>query len=53
MADIPLLSLIARDNVDLSFDLNAYMRHSDTTDWHSRLKNLYAYMFSVGYRYRF
>ncbi len=53
VSGVPVLNLLARDDVDLIVDLNLYKRHTDSADWHSRLKDLYAYMFSVGYRYRF
>ena len=49
----PFIAMLASEKVDLNFDLNLYMRHTDAPDWHSRLKDLFAYMFSVGYRYRF
>ena len=38
-------------SVDFSFSL--YHRHTDTPNWHSRNNNLYAYLTSIGFRYRF
>ncbi len=41
------------EKLQLNFILNFYHRHSATPDWHSRLKNLYAYMMSFNIRYHF
>ncbi len=41
------------ENLQLNFILNFYHRHSATPDWHSRLKNLYAYIMSFNIRYHF
>lgn len=48
--NIPVLS---DENVQVNFHLNFYHRHSATPDWHSRFKNLFAYIVSFGVRYRF
>lgn len=45
--------LLADENLQINFQLDFYHRHSDTPDWHSRYKNLYAYILSFGVRYRF
>ncbi|MDQ7053419.1 MAG: DUF3570 domain-containing protein [candidate division KSB1 bacterium] len=41
------------ENLQVNFILNFYHRHSATPDWHSRLKNLYAYILSFSVRYHF
>lgn len=48
--NIPLLS---NENVQLNMHLNFYHRHTATPNWHSRLKDLFAYICSFGVRYRF
>lgn len=47
---IPLLS---NEKVQLNMHLNFYHRHTATPNWHSRLKDLFAYICSFGIRYRF
>lgn len=39
-----------KENSEFTAKLNFYHRHTDSRDWHSRYKNLYAYFFSLGYR---
>lgn len=53
MQRIPLVRMFTSDKMELSVKLNYYRRHTETPDWHSRYKTLHAYIFSVGYRYRF
>ena len=48
-----VLKLLTDEKVALSVKLNLYQRHTASPDWHSRFKNLYAYVISLGYRYRF
>ena len=50
---VPLLKLFANEKVELNLSFNAYLRHTASPDWHSRFRNLYAYIVSIGYRYRF
>ena len=50
---VPVLKLLADEKVALSVKFNLYQRHTASPDWHSRFKNLYAYVISLGYRYRF
>lgn len=45
--------ILADEHVQLNMTLNFYHRRSATRDWHSRYKNLYAYLFSFGVRYHF
>ena len=47
---IPVLKLFAHDKVALTTKLHFYYRHTASEDWHSRFRNLYAYILSVGYR---
>lgn len=47
---VPFLS---DENVQLNLRLNFYKRHTVTPNWHSRAKDLYAYILSFGVRYRF
>ena len=46
------IPLLANPKVQFNFRLNFYHRHSETPDWHSRSKNLYAYIVSTGVRYK-
>jgi hypothetical protein len=41
------------DNEDINFisSIRFYWRHTDSPDWHSGLYDLYAYMFSIGFKY--
>ena len=41
------------EKTQLNFSLNFFHRHTDSADWHSRRKNLYAYYTNIGLRYRF
>ncbi len=41
------------EHLQANFILIFYHRHSATPDWHSRLKNLYAYILSFSVRYHF
>ena len=41
------------ENLDYHVALNWYRRETDSPDWHSRLKTLYAYNLNLGVRYRF
>jgi hypothetical protein len=50
---IPLLNVLAADNSAFLADLNFYRRRTPTPDWFSRYRNLYAYILSFGWRYRF
>ena len=50
---MPVLKLLADEKMALSVKFNFYQRHTASPDWHSRFQNLYAYVISVGYRYRF
>lgn len=45
--------LLSNEHVQMNIGLNFYHRHSATADWHSRYKNLYAYLLSWGLRYHF
>ncbi|MFQ5772472.1 MAG: DUF3570 domain-containing protein, partial [bacterium] len=47
---VPLLS---SENVQLNLHLNFYHKRTAARNWHSRAKDLYAYIFSFGIRYRF
>lgn len=50
---IPLLNSIMKETAELSVGLNFYMRNTSTPDWHSRYRMLYAYIFTLGYKYNF
>ena len=50
---IPVLGAIFNDRVDLTTRFDFYVRHTDSPNWHSRFRTLYAYILSLGYRYRF
>lgn len=45
--------VLADPNLQLNMQLNFYHRRSATPDWHSRARDLYAYIFTFGIRYRF
>ncbi len=47
------LPLLTDENVQLNVRLNFYQRHTATPNWHSRARELYAYILSFGVRYRF
>ncbi|MFQ5605518.1 MAG: DUF3570 domain-containing protein [bacterium] len=47
---VPFLS---NEKVQLNLRVNFYHRHTSTPNWHSRTKDLYAYILSFGARYRF
>ncbi|MFQ5627286.1 MAG: DUF3570 domain-containing protein [bacterium] len=47
------LPVLASENTQINLRVNFYQRHSSTPDWHSRLTEMYAYLFSFGVRYRF
>ncbi len=47
------LPVLSNENVQLSLFMSLYQRHSETPDWHSRYQDLFAYVFSLGARYRF
>ncbi|RMD95387.1 MAG: DUF3570 domain-containing protein [Calditrichaeota bacterium] len=47
------LPFLSDENMQLNFRMDFYHRHSETPDWHSRYKNLYAYILSFGVRYHF
>lgn len=46
------LPLIANPKAEFNAQLNFYHRHNETPHWHSRSRDLYALIFSVGMRYR-
>ncbi len=48
-----LHGLLYENSADLNVKLKFYLRHTVSADWHSRLETLYAYILSIGYRYRF
>lgn len=50
---IPLVRLFLNEQMELTAKFNYYRRHTEVPHWHSRFRNLHAYVFSVGYRYRF
>lgn len=50
---IPVLRSIMMETAELSIGLNFYMRNTVTPDWHSRYRMLYAYIATIGYRYKF
>ncbi|MFQ5651153.1 MAG: DUF3570 domain-containing protein [bacterium] len=47
------IPLLRDENIQLSLKLNFYHRHTVTPNWHRRAKDLYAYIMSLGVRYRF
>lgn len=47
------LPVLASEKTQLNLRVNFYHRHSSTPDWHSRLKDLFAYLVSLGVRYKF
>ena len=49
----PILRSIMMETAELSVGLNFYMRNTVTPDWHSRYRMLYAYIATIGYRYKF
>ena len=51
--DIPFLHPLASERTVFLANLNFYQRRTATPNWFSRYKNLYAYMISIGWRYRF
>lgn len=53
LSDLPFLKNFFSQQTDLSASLNFYIRQTPSPDWFSRRKTLYAYILSVGYRYRF
>ena len=50
---VPVLAWFADQKMEFNLKFNLYRRHTAFPDWHSRFKNLYAYVISLGYRYRF
>ncbi|MCP5046926.1 MAG: DUF3570 domain-containing protein [bacterium] len=42
-----------REKFDFNLKFTLYHRHTDTPNWHSRNQNLYAYLTSIGFRYRY
>lgn len=53
LAELPFLKNFFSPATDLSASLNFYIRQTPSPDWFSRRKTLYAYILSIGYRYRF
>ncbi len=53
LSGIPFLRNFFSQETDLSASLNFYIRQTPSPDWFSRRKTLYAYILSIGYRYRF
>ena len=51
--NIPFLEPLASERSVFLANLNFYQRQTATPNWFSRYKNLYAYMISAGWRYRF
>lgn len=49
---VPVLMTFFSERVEMTTRFNLYVRHTDSPNWHSRFRTLYAYMFSIGYRYR-
>ncbi len=49
----PILKSIMMETTELSVGVNFYMRNTVTPDWHSRFRMLYAYIATIGYRYKF
>ncbi len=45
--------LLHNDRTQIHIKLNFYHRHTATPNWHRRAKDLYAYIMSMGVRYRF
>ncbi len=50
---VPLFNLLALDNSAFLADVDFYHRRTPTPDWFSRYRDLYAYILSFGWRYRF
>jgi hypothetical protein len=50
---IHLFNILAVDNSAFLADVDFYHRRTPTLDWFSRYRDLYAYIFSFGWRYRF
>lgn len=48
-----LLPIIRNENLELSTQFQYFVRTSEHPDWHSGYKTLYAYLFSIGFRYLF
>lgn len=46
-----LISFINNDKIELKCVLDYYVRTTDSPDWFSRMKTLYAYIVTVGFRY--
>ncbi len=46
----PILGVLSRWKGAFTARFTFYMRHTDTPNWHSRYRTLYAYLFSFGYR---
>lgn len=53
LKNVPLVNLLSHDNAAFLAELNFYHRRTTTPDWFSRYLDLYAYILSVGWRYRF
>ena len=53
LKSIPIFNILAVDNSAFLADLGFYRRRTPTPDWFSRYRNLYAYILSLGWRYRF
>lgn len=47
------LPFLRDERTQLNFKFNFYQRQTDAPNWHSRTKELYAYITSLGFRYRF
>jgi hypothetical protein len=53
LKNVPLVNLLSRDDAAFLANLNFYHRRTPTPDWFSRYTDLYAYIISLGWRYRF
>jgi hypothetical protein len=49
----PLLGGFLTEDMSMVFTLGMYARRSDSPNWHSRQRTLYAYLVGIGYRYNF
>lgn len=48
-----LVPMIRNEKMELSTQFQYFVRTSEHPDWHSGYKTLYAYLFSIGFRYLF
>lgn len=48
-----LVPMIRNEKMELSTQFQYFIRTSEHPDWHSGYKTLYAYLFSIGFRYLF